>query len=218
VSPPAAPDPDLAALLQAGSERDARLGELFEKHRARLLRMIRLRMDPALKARVGASDVLQEAWLEVAERLPAYLDDPRLPFFVWLRFITAQRLLKLYRFHAGARKRDLKREARAVPKAGPAATSVALLDHLVATGLTPSVVMAQGEFQSLLIDALDDMDALDREVLVLRHFEELGNAETAQVLEIAPNTASKRYVRALERLAVVLKKAGLQGLGGSSGG
>jgi RNA polymerase sigma-70 factor (ECF subfamily) len=210
---PPPPDEDLAALQAAGVEqaaRQARLGDLFEKHRARLLRMISLRMDPAIKARVGASDVLQEAYLEVSDRVGDYLANPRMPFFLWVRFITAQRLLKLYRFHAGAKKRDLRREARGGTPAGPEATAVALIDHLVASGITPSIATADAEFRSLLLEALDGMDPLDREVLVLRHFEELSNAEAARVLDIPGNTASKRYVRALERLAGVLKKAGVQ--------
>lgn len=170
--------------------------------------MISLRMDPALKARLGASDVLQEAYLEVADRVSDYLENPRMPFFLWIRFITAQRLLKLYRYHAGAKKRDMRREARGGLPAGPQATSIALVDHLVASGVTPSIAMAEGEFQAQLVSALDGMEPLDREVLVLRHFEELSNAEAARVLEIPPNTASKRYVRALERLARALKQVG----------
>jgi len=209
------PDEDLAALRAAGEERaprQAQLGELFEKHRGRLLRMIQLRMDPALKARLGASDVLQEAYLEISDRVGDYLADPRMPFFVWVRFITAQRLLKLYRFHAGAKKRDMRREAPAVGPAGPEATSIALIDHLIASGVTPSIASADAEFRMLLAEALDGMDTLDREVLVLRHFEELTNAEVARVLDVPPNTASKRYVRALERLAAALKSAGVPGL------
>lgn len=207
-----APDLDLTTLQQAGEDRaarQARLGELFEKHRGRLLKMIHLRMDPALKARLGASDVLQEAYLEIAERLDDYLDDPKMTFFLLIRFITAQRLLKLYRFHAGAKKRDMRRELHVAPSVGPDATSIALVDHLVASGVTPSMVMAQGEMQGALLEALEGMEAIDREVLALRHFEELDNAEVARVLEIPPNTASKRYMRALERLAKVVKGGAL---------
>ena len=122
---------------------------------------------------------------------------------------VAQRLLKLYRFHAGAKKRDMRRELHVAPSVGPDATSIALVDHLVASGVTPSMVMAQGEMQGALLDALEGMEAIDREVLALRHFEELDNAEVARVLEIPPNTASKRYMRALERLAKVVKGGAL---------
>ena len=204
-------DRDLRALQEAGAdeaERQARLGTLLEAHRARLLRMVDLRMDPSLRARIGASDVLQESWLEVSNRLDSYLENPRMPFFVWVRFITAQRLLKMHRFHAGAQKRSVGREVREAP-AAPQATSIALVDRLMGSGLTPSVVMAEDEFRLRLQEALDGMNPLDREVLVLRHFEEMSNVETAQALDIGVDAASKRYIRALERLAGVLRKAGV---------
>ena len=205
-------DPDLKKLQAAGAEaesRDEALGALLEKHRGRLLRMVELRMDPGLKARLGASDVLQEAFLEIAGRVDAYLDDPRMPFFVWARFITSQRLLKMYRFHAGAKKRDIRREA----KGDPAATSASLIGYLMSSGVTPSVVMAEDEFKSRMAEALDTMNPLDREVLVLRHFEELSNIEAAEVLGIETSAASKRYLRALSRLTQVLRDAGLGGTG-----
>ncbi len=181
------------------------MGELFERHRARLERMVSLRMDPALRPRVGASDVLQEAYLEIADRLGDYLADPRMPFFLWIRFITAQRLLKLHRHHAGTKKRDVRRQVALDRPLGPAATSVALADRLAATGITPSGVAVVGEMRRQLEEALEGMNATDREVLVLRHFEELSNAETADVLGIRSDAASKRYLRALERLREVLE-------------
>ena len=211
-APDARPDEDLAALQAAGEDRAARgreLGDLLEKHRARLLRMVELRMDPALKARVGASDVLQEANIEIASRLDDYLANPRMPFFLWVRFITAQRLLKMRRFHVGAQKRSAKREVSADAPAGPAASAVALIDHLIASGVTPSLAMAEDEYRRQLMDALDEMNPMDREVLVLRHFEEMSNLEAARSLGIQPDAASKRYIRALERLAGVLKRCGV---------
>lgn len=198
-------DPDVEALQRAGDDRDRRLGELFERHRLRLERMVALRMDPAVRQRVGASDVLQEAYLEIADRLGDYLQDPRMPFFLWIRFITAQRLLKLHRHHAGTKKRDVRRQVRIDAPASPAATSAALVDHLAATGVTPSGVAVVGEMRLQLEAALDRMNPTDREVLVLRHFEELSNVETAEALGIGVDAASKRYLRALARLREVLE-------------
>ncbi len=197
-------DTDLASLQSSGPDRQARLGELLEKHRQRLLRMVELRMDPALKARIGASDVLQEAYLEISERVGGYLEDPRMPFFLWIRFITAQRLLKAYRFHVATQKRSVKQEADRAAAVGPAASSVAIVDFLAATAATPSLVMAGDESRAQVARALDEMNPLDREVLVLRNFEGLSNAEVAETLEIPMNTASKRYVRALKRLGEIL--------------
>ena len=209
---PTAPDEDLAKLQAAGDDASARsqeLGDLLEKHRGRLLRMVELRMDPALKARIGASDVLQEANIEIASRLDGYLENPRMPFFLWVRFITAQRLLKMRRFHVGAQKRSASREVSADAPMGPSASAVALVDHLIASGVTPSLAIATDEYRRQLMEALDEMNPMDREVLVLRHFEEMSNQDAARALGIQTDAASKRYIRALERLAGVLKKYGV---------
>jgi RNA polymerase sigma-70 factor (ECF subfamily) len=210
--PPLPTDAELAALQAAGEDPEARrqqLGDLLEDHRAKLLRMVDLRMDPALRARIGASDVLQEAYIEIASRVDDYLKNPRMPFFLWVRFITAQRLLKLRRFHVGAQKRDVRREVSADAPGGPSASAVALVNHLMASGISPSLAVAEEEFRRQLLEALESMNALDREVLVLRHFEEMSNADAARSLGIATDAASKRYIRALERLASVLKRNGV---------
>ena len=199
-------DPEAAALAAAGPRRSEALGELLEQHRRRLLKMVHLRMDPRLKTRVGASDVLQEAFVEVNERVETYLADPRMPFFLWLRFITAQRLVALHRHHIGAQKRDVRRQ---VDAGIPSASTPALVDHLMASGTSPTQGVAREETRIRMGAALDRMPAADREILVLRHFEELSNAETAQELGIEPPAASKRYVRALRRLKDMLDDVGL---------
>ncbi|MDJ0975268.1 MAG: sigma-70 family RNA polymerase sigma factor [Planctomycetota bacterium] len=196
-------DLDLEALQAAGADRDAVFGELLERHRLRLMRMVNLRMHPGMKARAGASDVLQDAYVEAAERIEEYLKDPKLPFFLWLRIITAQRLIRLQRRHLGAKKRDVRRQ---VPIAGgmPGATSVALANDLIARGTTPTQAIARDELKAYLMTAIDAMKPEDRDILVLRHFEELTNHEAAVELGIEPPAASKRYVRALRRLHEVL--------------
>lgn len=199
-----APDPDLRDLVAAGPELGARFGEVFERHRPRLERAVALRIDPALRARLGASDVLQEAWIEARERLPAYLVDPRMPLFLWLRFLTLQRLGMAYRFHAKAKRRTLRRETPADAPAGPAADSGVLAERLAGSGVTPSVAVAGEEARARLRRVLEAMAPADREVLGLRHFEELSNIEVAEVLGISVEAASKRYVRALERLGAAL--------------
>src|SRR5262245_375155 len=162
-------------------------------------------MDPALRARLGASDVLQEAWIEARERLPAYLADPQVPLFLWLRFLAVQRLHKAYRFHATAKRRTLRRETPADATAGPSTDSEVLANQLADSGVTPSVAAAGGESRARLRRALDAMAPADREILGLRHFEALSNAEAGSVLGVSAEAASKRYVRALERLAASLR-------------
>ena len=195
-------------LRAAGTDRDRVLGEIFEEHRARLLRMVELRMDPRLKARLGASDVLQDAFVEVRSRLEDYLVSPRMPFFLWLRETAAQRLSMLYRHHIGTQKRDARRQVSLARGAFPAATSVALVDRLFADQTTPTTGAARLEMRAQLEQFLERMSPADREVLVLRHFEELSNTETAQELGIDESAASKRYIRALKRLRASMEEAG----------
>lgn len=203
------PDEDVARLNAAGDERPEALADAFHRHRERLLRMVHVRMHPALRGRIGASDVLQDAFLEISDRLGDYLADPAMPFFLWVRFLTAQKLMGLHRRHLGAQKRDARRQISIGRPDFPAATSVALVDRLMAVGTTPTQAVLRGEMRLQLEEALDGMNAADREVLVMRHFEELTNVEAAFELGIEPAAASKRYVRALKRLREMIETLGL---------
>jgi RNA polymerase sigma-70 factor (ECF subfamily) len=201
-------DEELESLRGAGEDRDEVLGRLFDAQRARLRRMIDVRLDPRLRARVDPSDVLQEAWLEVSARLEDYLRRPQMPFTLWVRFIAGQKILALRRHHVGAQKRDSRRETRAVRGAGPEASTAAMVDQLVASGTTPSDAAVREELRTELAETLDRLPALDREVLVLRHFEQLGNTEVAALLGLSESAASNRYVRALDRLRSAIEGAG----------
>jgi RNA polymerase sigma-70 factor (ECF subfamily) len=182
------------------------LGQLLECYRPRLRMMVRLRMDRHLQTRVDASDVLQEAFLEASSRLDEFIRNPAVPFYLWLRTITGQQLLAAYRRHCGTQGRDARRETSPRSGALPEANSGALAAHLVACATSPSGVAMQAELKDGLEQALDELDAMDREIIVLRHFEELTNSEAAQVLDLKPTAACNRYVRALERLRQVLDK------------
>jgi RNA polymerase sigma-70 factor (ECF subfamily) len=190
-----------------GDERA--LVELFARHRDRLRRMVRLRLDRRLQGRVDPSDVLQEAHLEVARRAGEYLADPAMPPFLWLRFITGQRLLDAHRKHLGARMRDADLEVSLHRGALPQATSVSLAELLLGRLTSPTRAARRAEMQVRLQGVLNAMDPIDREVLTLRHFEELSNGETAQVLGLTKSAASNRYMRALLRLKETL--SGLPG-------
>jgi RNA polymerase sigma-70 factor (ECF subfamily) len=184
------------------------LGELFEQHRARLRRMVRLRLDRRLRARIDESDVIQEAYVEAVQRFDAYRQNPEVPPFIWLRFLTGQKLAQMHRRHLGAQGRSVGREVQLYRGAMPSATSAALAAQLVGQHTSPSEAAERAELKIRVQDALNDMDEIDREVLALRHFEQLTNAETAQVLEISEEAAYKRYVRALKRLKGILGSAG----------
>jgi RNA polymerase sigma-70 factor (ECF subfamily) len=201
----------LHRLKQASLGDQAMLGELLAKYRPRLRRMVRLRLDRRLQGRVDQSDIIQEAYLEAAQRLPEYVHNPTMPFFLWLRFIAMQRLALAQRRHLGTRAREAGREVALHAGALPHATSAALAAGLIGKLTSPSNAVARTEMKLKLQDALNAMEPLDREILALRHFEQLSNLETAVVLDIKPTAASNRYVRALERLRVILTATGNEG-------
>jgi len=191
-------------LRHAGAGDPQALAELFDRYRDRLRRMVKLRLDRRLQGRIDPSDVLQEAYLDMARRSPEYLANPSVPFFLWLRMLTGQRLLMVHRQHLGAQMRDAGQEVSLHRGALPQATSASLAAQLLGRLTSPTQAAARAEFQIRLQEALNSMDPLDREVLVLRHFEELSNNETAAVLGIQKSAASNRYVRALKRLKDLL--------------
>ena len=192
-------------LLQAAAQGDnEKWGALLTQHRERLRRMVALHMDRRLQGRIDASDVIQEACLEASVRLAEYLKQPTMPFFLWLRFLTSQKLLELHRHHLGAQARDAGREVSLYRGALPEASSADLAAQLLGRWTRPSEAAMRAEMKIRLQDALNSMEPLDREVLALRHFEHLNNAETAQTLDIQESAASKRYLRALKRLKDIL--------------
>jgi RNA polymerase sigma-70 factor (ECF subfamily) len=203
-------DTEEALLSSARHGEEAALAALFSRYRKRLRQMVRLRLDRRLQGRVDPSDVLQEAYLDVAEQFPHYLKKPEMSFFLWLRLVTGQRLMRVHRYHLGAALRDADREVSLYRGALPHASSVSLAAQLLGRLTAPSQAAIRAEIQVQLQAALNGMDPLDREIIALRHFEELSNAEAALVLNLEPSAASKRYVRALKRLQAILQ--GIPGL------
>jgi RNA polymerase sigma-70 factor (ECF subfamily) len=203
VTAPATDEAELLRRAKAGDQQA--LAALFTGYCDRLRKMVRLRLDRRLSGRIDTSDVLQDAYLDVARRFPEYTAAPAVPFYIWLRSLTEQRLVDLHRQHLGAEMRDAGREVSLYRGALPAASSASLAHQLLAGLTSPTQAAVRAEMQLRLQDALNSMDALDREVLVLRHFEELTNAEAAEVLGIEPPAASKRYIRALRRLKTILE-------------
>ncbi len=201
---PASDPSDL--LRRAGAGDTAALGELLEAHRKRLRRMVRLRLDPRLQGRVDPSDVLQEAFLQAAQRLAQYLREPKMPFFLWLRFLTGQKLLEVRRRHLGVEGRDASREVSLYQGAMPEASSACLAAQLMGKLTAPLQAAIRAEMKLRLQEALNRMDPTDREVLALRHFEQLNNTETAEVLGLTPSGASSRYLRALKRLKDIMSQ------------
>jgi RNA polymerase sigma-70 factor, ECF subfamily len=202
VQPDSAETQRLLRQMRAG-DRQA-FEQLFARHQAYLHRLVELRLDPRLRARVDASDVVQEAHLEALSRLEAYLKRPALPFRLWLRQIAFDRALKARRYHLGTARRAIGRE---VPL--PEQSSLVLAGQLLAGGSTPSQQMDQQELARRLRQAVAQLPEADREIVMLRHFEGLSNREAACLLRLDPATASKRHGRAMLRLHRILFEGGL---------
>jgi RNA polymerase sigma-70 factor (ECF subfamily) len=199
---PASDEADLLRRATAGDQQA--LADLFARYHDRLVKMVRLRLDRRMAGRVDPSDVLQDAYLDVARRFPEYAASPKVPFYLWLRALTGQRLIDLHRHHLGAQMRDAGQEV-ALCRGALAASSASLAQALIAGWTSPTQAAVRAELQLRLQEALNSMDPLDREVVVLRHFEELSNAEAAEVLVIETSAASKRYIRAIRRLKAILE-------------
>lgn len=180
------------------------LGELFGLHRARLWRMVRFRMDRRLLARVDPDDILQEAFLVGSRRIESFLSERGASLFIWLRLIVMQTLCDMYRHHVGAQMRDVRRDVPLEPNGDGSRTSVCLAVLLAGTITSPSQAAVALELMARLEQAIGSMAQIDQEIIALRHFEDLTNLETAEVLAITPQAASNRYVRAIARLKEIL--------------
>ena len=198
---------DLLCRARTGDPRA--LSALFDLYKARLRQMVRIRLDRRRASRIDTSDVLQEAYIEAEKRFAGYLRDPAIPIFLWLRLVTGQKLTDLHRHHLGAKMRDAGMEVSLHRGALPQANSISLAELLLGRLTSPTRAAQRAEMQQRLQEALNGMDPIDREVLVLRHFEELSNVETAQILGLEKTAASNRYICALKRLKSIL--AGLPG-------
>ena len=194
-----------ADLLQRHRAGDARaLGELLAGHRERLRHMAELRLDRRLRAQVSPDDVVRDACAGVPARLAEYLADPRLPFFLWLRLLVGERLVALHRQRLGAPPPGAGPEVALHRGALPRASSAALAARLLGQQAAATQAAARAERLLRLQGAVNALGAVDREVVSLRHFEELSLAEAALVLGIGEAQAAKRYVAALKRLRDLL--------------
>ncbi|QEG33477.1 RNA polymerase sigma factor [Bythopirellula goksoeyrii] len=197
------------SLVQQALEGDkVALADLFAIYQERLRRMVDLRIDQRVQQRVSTSDVLQEAYVDLANQLGNYSRNPVLPFFVWIRRITGQRLAKIHRQHLGAKKRNASLEISLYRGGVPNATSFALASNLAGSFISVSGKAMQIEREVKLQEILNSMDTEDREILAMRHYEQLSNGEVAHVLGISDAAAGMRHLRALRRLKEALSPYG----------
>lgn len=198
-----AADADDARLARVLAGDEEAFTAWFAELRPRLVRMVYFRLDPRLRGRIDAEDVLQEVYVDAVRRREAFATSQPMTFFVWLRLIVGQTLVDLHRRHLGAQMRDAGRE-RSLAAASPG-TSASLSFHLVGKLTSPSGAVMRAESAAAVSRAIEEMSETDREILALRHFEELTNKEVAAVLGIDRKAASIRYIRALERLKTALE-------------
>jgi RNA polymerase sigma-70 factor (ECF subfamily) len=194
----------LALLRQAQAGEDRAFDRLFARYQPQLRRFVELRLDAKLRARLDPADVVQEAYIEALRRLEGFLDNPPMPFKLWLRQITLDRLLMMRRRHVGAARRSVDREA-----AWPDGSSCALARQILAADSTPSSRVGREELARRVREAVGRLSEADREIILMRTFEALSFEEVANLLDIEPAAARKRHGRALLRLHKVLTDEGL---------
>ncbi len=194
-------------LAGAGKGESAAVNQLLDRHREVLRNMVKARMDQKLARRVDASDVVQDVLLEASQRLKDYLHDPKMPFGLWLRQMAHDRIIDLHRRHRVARRRSLDREQQASAPLGDK-SSLELAAQLRDPELTPAAATLRKELHERFVEAIDRLEDEDREILLMRHFEQLSNSETADLLGLSQPAAGMRHLRALRRLREVLGETG----------
>ena len=197
------PENQIELLERAKQGDPAALSDLLAIHEPALVRMVQLRFEPALRGRLEPADVVQETLIQAARRFPEWVAQDSYPFHLWLRLLCGQSLAEACRRHIGAQMRDARREVgQANRPSGVSCASAA--DFLVASQTSPTQAVRRDELRERVLAAVEELEPMDREILSLRHFEGLSNEDAAQELGIEPAAASKRYVRALQRLRPAL--------------
>jgi RNA polymerase sigma-70 factor (ECF subfamily) len=160
--------------------------------------MVRLRLDRRLQGRVDPGDVIQEAFATMSGRSAEC--PPSESAFVWMRNVTGETLRKIHQEYFGATVDITGQDVSLYRGALPEANSVSLAAQLLGRLTLAAEEAERAEKQIRLQEALNGMNPLDREILALRHFEELSNPEAAEVLGISQAEASKLFIGALKRL------------------
>jgi RNA polymerase sigma-70 factor, ECF subfamily len=204
--------PETQDLLDKARQGEAAAVEqLLTTHREPLRRMIGMRLDPALAARVDASDVVQDVLLEAHKRLQDYLRNPVMPFHLWLRHIAKDHMIDAHRRHRQAQRRSLDREQPIVPAAMSDQSSFELAGQLLDSEVTPASAAIRRELQRRLDAAVAELPEDDREVILMRHGEQLSNQDVAAAFDLTEAAASMRYLRAIRRLRAILLPESVSG-------
>ncbi len=192
----------LVALARAG-DRDA-LDRVLSALTPKLIRMVDLRLDAACRRRFEPADIVQDALVDAARRFPQWCAQERYPFYVWLRLLTGQALAAALRRHVHTQMRTMENE-RGLDRSHSRVSAASAADWLMTSQTGPVDAARRSEVRERVLAALQGLDELDREILVLRNFEQLTNEEAAAELGIEPAAASKRFTRALQRMRPALR-------------
>jgi RNA polymerase sigma-70 factor (ECF subfamily) len=200
------PVPDTEELLGRAERGDVRArSELLDRHRARLRRMVAVRLDRRLLARVDPSDIVQETLAKADRKLAGYLKQRPVPFYPWLRRLAWEQLVKINEKHLHAGRRSVTIEKGVFPPL-PGESALKLADRLVDSGPSPHDRLVRAEMKARAIEALAELSERDREILVLLYLEQLSNRDVAELLGVSDAVVRQRHGRALERLARMMKE------------
>ncbi len=192
-------------LLNAARQGDREaINRLMERHRNALRRLVQMRLDPKIQRRIDVSDVVQDALLDANRRLEEYLANPAMPFHLWLRNIARDRIIDSHRRHRASAKRSVDREQRLAAPAANDRSTMELAAQICDPERTPAAEATMRELAARFHNALEKLEDNDREVVIMRHFEQLSNQEVAQALGLTQPAASMRYLRAIRRLRELL--------------
>ena len=190
-----------AELLNVAKGGDAEAGgQALERHRDALRRLVQMRLDRKVQQRVDVSDVVQDVMIEASQRLEDYLKNPVMPFHLWLRHMARDRIIDMHRRHRVSAKRSVDREQPLAINATGDHSTMELAAQICDAEMTPAAAATMRELAVRFEAAIDQLDDNDREVVLMRHFEQLTNQEVAQALDLSEPAASMRYLRAIRRL------------------
>lgn len=180
------------------------VNRLMDRHRPAIRRLIQMRLDKALARRVDASDVAQDVLFEASRRMDDYIQNPSMPFHLWLRQLARDRIIDMHRRHRGAQRRSVDREQHVASLGGDDRSAADLAGFLKDAELTPAAATLRREMEDRFLLALNELSDDDRELIMMRHFEHLGNSEVAEALGLSAPAAGMRYLRAIRRLREAL--------------
>ena len=196
--------PTANLLIEAKQGDSGAVDQLLTRHRDALRRMVDMRLDKRVAQRVDVSDIVQEVLVEASRRLQQYLQNPAMPFHLWIRQIAKDRIIDAHRRHRVSAKRSVDRERRLEIQGPPDASTIELAGQLLDPSLTPAARATQREMAIQVQACIEHLEERDRDILLMRHYEQLSNQEVAQALGLTEPAARMRYLRALTRLRAII--------------